>query len=93
MAVLLAIGTAVGAGDLTHPAPATLQGPTVAAQIAVGIQQQYRSPSPPDVTCPRRIPVRSGTQFVCTIGTGRARRVVDVSEIDNRGGLHWQLGP
>ena len=90
MAVLLAIGTAVGAGDLAHPAPSTLQGPTVAAQIAVALQQQRQSQTPPVVTCPRTIPVRTGWQFVCRVG-GRSGPAVDVREIDNRGGLRWQL--
>jgi hypothetical protein len=91
MAVLLAIGTAVGAGDLAHPAPARLEGPTVAAQIAVALQQQRRSQTPPVVTCPRTIPVRRGFQFVCTIAGGRSGPAVHVREIDNRGGLRWQL--
>jgi hypothetical protein len=92
MAVLLAIGAAIGAGDLTHPAPAKLQGSTVASQIAVGIEQQGRTEAPPEVTCPPTIPVRTGWQFVCTITGPRSRQPVTVREIDNRGGLSWHLG-
>jgi hypothetical protein len=92
MAVLLIIGGAVGAGDLAHRAPARLQGPTVAAQIAVGIEQQKRSQTPPLVSCPPTIPVRMGYRFVCTVAGPTSRLPVRVQEIDNRGGLTWQLG-
>jgi hypothetical protein len=90
MTVLLAIGGAVGAGDLSHPAPKTLQGSEVAAQIADAIESLNHQGSPPDVSCPPSEPVRRGWTFNCTVaGGGSSNGTLVVVEIDDRGGLRW----
>ena len=92
---LLAIGGAVGAGDLSHPAPHTLSGNDVASEIALGIESAQGLRQPPSVSCPTAEPVRAGLRFTCTEaaggGGGGAARPVAVTEIDNRGHLRWSL--
>ncbi|HET9077857.1 MAG TPA: DUF4333 domain-containing protein [Acidimicrobiales bacterium] len=93
LAALLLIGAAVGAGDLSHPAPRTLRGTDVAAQISLGVQAQQNDRVPPQVTCPRSEPVRAGYSFDCTLLAGHRPPVtVAVTEVDGRGRLHWSLG-
>lgn len=92
LAALLAIGLAVGAGDLSHPAPQTLNGPDVASQIALGVQSQLDESTPPPVSCPAHEPVKAGYRFDCELGGGPAPRTVAVTEVDGRGRLHWSLG-
>jgi hypothetical protein len=99
LAVLTAIGVALGAGDLNHSNPKRLNGTDVAQQIALGIQAREGSHSPPDVRCPASEPVRQGWRFVCTrvasgtAGTaGGATQSVEVTEVDNRGRVRWSLG-
>lgn len=91
LAVLLAIGTAIGAGDLGHQPPKSLGGPDVASELAFGLEGQTDSNSPPPVTCPATIPVRDGYQFRCTARLHGAPRAVEVVEIDGRGHLRWSL--
>lgn len=92
LAALLAIGFVVGAGgDLSHPAPKSLSGRDVSAQLATGIQAVESRPSPPAVTCPASEPVRVGLRFRCSYDGGKP---IDVVEIDSRGHLRWSLpGP
>lgn len=93
LAALLGIGTALGAGDLSHRPPSSLAGPDVAEELALGIQAQAGAPSTPPVSCPRSEPVRAGATFTCTLGPwrGSGRRTVRVVEIDSRGHLRWSL--
>jgi hypothetical protein len=86
---------ALGAGDLNHSSPKRLNGNAVAQEIALGIQAQEGSHSPPAVRCPTSEPVRQGWRFVCTrVAPGKAAtaQVVEVVEIDARGHLRWSLG-
>jgi hypothetical protein len=92
MAVLLAIGVALGAGDLVHRSPTVLHGPDVAQQIAFGIQAQRGARTPPGVSCPAVEPVRLGYRFVCTTDLPGPGHRLEVVEIDGRGHLRWQLG-
>lgn len=91
MTVLLAIAFAAGAGDLSHPAPRTLNGPDVAAQIATAMQASERSSGPPDVHCPASEPVRSGFTFDCTVARSHGNQQIHVTEQDGRGRLGWTL--
>jgi hypothetical protein len=91
MAVLLAIGVALGAGDLDHRSTSGLHGSDVAQQLALAIQAQSGLHTPPDVTCPATEPVRQGFRFSCSITGNGSTRVVDVEETDGRGHLRWQL--
>lgn len=93
MIVLLAIAFAAGAGDLSHRAPRTLNGPDVADQIATAIQVSERSSTPPNVRCPASEPVRAGFTFDCTVARGHGRQQIHVTEQDGRGRLGWTLGP
>ncbi len=95
LAALLLIGVAVGAGDLSHPAPHTLRGPDVASQISLGVQAQQNSRTAPTVDCPASEPVKQGVTFRCALSTGPggATRVVTVTEVDGRGNLRWSLAP
>ncbi len=90
-AVLLAIGLALGAGDLDHRSPSTLAGPEVAQNIALGVQAQEGSQAL-DVHCPASEPVRVGRQFDCTLTQAGRTRSIHVVEIDGRGHLRWTLG-
>jgi hypothetical protein len=91
MAVLVAIGVAVGAGDLAHPAPRTLAGADVASEIALGIESAQGLHQPSLVSCPATEPVRLGQRFTCR-ETGSPAPIA-VIEIDNRGHLRWSFGP
>jgi Domain of unknown function (DUF4333) len=91
MTVLLGIAAAVGAGDLDHSPPKTLAGSDVASEIAIGMQVQNGSTTPPAVHCPDHEPVRAGLTFRCTLGPGPKRGTVKVVEIDGRGHLRWQV--
>lgn len=93
LGALLLIGAAIGAGDLAHPAPEHLRGSDVASQIALGVQEQRNSATPPKVTCPATEPVRSGYRFDCILDAGGAPATVTVTEFNGRGGLHWSLSP
>jgi hypothetical protein len=90
---LVAIGLALGAGDLDHRSPTRLHGPDMAQEIALGIQAQQGTHAPPVVHCPVSEPVRAGYRFACTTGPAGANRQIQVVEIDGRGHLRWQLGP
>jgi hypothetical protein len=92
LAVLVAIGVILGAGDLEHPATSNLTGSEVAAQIALGIQAQQNADRSPSVTCPPREPVRQGLTFRCTLD-GPPPRPIYVTEIDGRGQVRWSLTP
>jgi hypothetical protein len=91
LGALIVIGLSVGAGDLEHPAPTTLDGSEIAAQIALGVQAQENASHPPTVTCPAREPVRAGVRFQCHLG--RPGPTVYVTEVDGRGRVHWSLTP
>ena len=93
MAFLLIIAVAVGAGDLDHSAPRSLQGPDIASQIALGIQTQQGTARAPDVHCPGKEPVRSGWQFECSVTQAGGSVPVEVVELDQHGQLSWHLGP
>jgi Domain of unknown function (DUF4333) len=93
MAFLLIIAVAVGAGDLDHSAPRSLQGPDIASQIALGIQTQQGTASAPDVHCPKKEPVRSGWQFACSVTRAGSSVPVEVVELNQHGQLSWHLGP
>ena len=105
LGALLLIGGAVGAGDLAHPAPHTLSGPDMAAEISLGIETAQGLSQPPPVSCPAREPVRDGLQFTCTTaahpasvpgslpGSVPVSVPVYVTEIDGRGHLRWSLTP
>ncbi len=92
MAALLGIGLALGAGDLDHRTTSGLHGTDVAQQLALAIQAQNGSHTPPNVTCPATEPVRSGLQFSCTIQASGSSQVIHVEETDGRGHLSWQMG-
>lgn len=93
LVALLVIGGAVGAGDLSHPAPRTLNGPDVASQIALGVQSEQNDQAPPRVDCPPTEPVRAGLRFDCVLVPASGGPVtVAVTEVDGRGRLHWSLG-
>jgi hypothetical protein len=92
MAVLLAIGGAIGAGDLEHRSPSRLSGSDIAQQIALGMQAQAGRSAPPDVHCPASEPVRNGWSFVCTEVQSGGSLPIQVTEIDSRGHLRWHLG-
>lgn len=92
LVALLAIGAAVGGGDLSHPAPKILTGPDVASQISLGVQAQQNDPVPPRVSCPAREPVRAGYHFSCTLTPAEGPPIqLAVTEVDDRGQLHWSL--
>lgn len=95
LAALLAIGGAVGAGDLSHPAPRSLAGSDVASEIALGIQTAERLSQPPSVSCPPTEEVGNGLRFTCTEAAGGSRpaRTIAVTEIDGRGHLRWSVAP
>jgi hypothetical protein len=93
LVVLVAIGAAVGAGDLDHSRPNTLHGPDMAQQLALGIQAQQGWRTLPDVRCPATEPVRDGWQFACRLVGSGPDRSVQVTEIDSRGHLRWRIGP
>jgi hypothetical protein len=93
LAALLLIGGAVGAGDLSHSAPKTLYGPDVASEIALGIEAQQGGTIPPEVSCPRREPVKMDWAFSCTTVLSGRSETVQVVEVDGRGHLRWQLTP
>ncbi len=95
LVALLVIGAAVGAGDLVHPTPHALNGSDVSSEIALGIQVQRNTRTPPKVSCPAREAVEKGLQFHCTLSTGpgAAPTVVTVTEVDGRGHLRWALPP
>jgi hypothetical protein len=91
LVALLGIGLGIGAGDLNHRSPHTLSGSDVAAQIALALQVQQRSTTPPLVSCPGSEPVRAGWTFTCTL-TGRdGPERVKVAEVDGRGSLRWSI--
>jgi hypothetical protein len=89
LVVLVVIAVAVGAGDLSHPAPSSLARSDVESQLALGIQTERRTSEPPTVHCPGPEPVRKGYRFDCVVLSGRTATVVTVTEIDDRGGLRW----
>ena len=93
MIVLVGIGTAVGAGDLNHSRPATLDGRNVASQLSSGIKTEQNLSQLPTVVCPATEPSRQGFRFTCTLTKGHARQTVDVVEVNGFGGLQWQIGP
>lgn len=91
IALLALLGLGVflaGGGDLSHPAARTLDGPTIASQIALGIQTEQNTAHAPSVSCPAAEPVRQGLQFTCTAGPPPARTVY-VTEVDGRGRIRW----
>jgi hypothetical protein len=91
LGALLVIGGAVGAGDLTHPAPTSLAGSDVALQLSIGIQAQRHLTAPPAVTCPASEPVRHGWRFECAMRSSGRTVAVQVTEIDGRGRLAWNV--
>jgi hypothetical protein len=91
LVALLGIGLAVGAGDLNHRAPHTLDGSDVAAQIALALQVQQGSSGPPKVDCPGPQPVRAGWTFTCTMVGRTGNEAIHVVEVDGRGNLHWTI--
>lgn len=94
LVALLAIGGAVGAGDLSHPLPRRLAGSDVASQISLGVQTAQNDPNPPRVRCPTSEPVRVGYRFHCSLIPASGQPLdVTVTEVDGRGRLHWSLGP
>lgn len=92
LVALVALGLFVGAGDLSHPAPSTLVGSDIGAQIGLGIQTEENTASMPDVACPPKEPVRQGLRFTCML-RGRAPRTVYVTEVDGRGRVRWSFSP
>jgi hypothetical protein len=92
MTALVAIGLALGAGDLDHGGVSTLHGPDVASNIALAIQAEKDTHALPDVRCPPSEPVRDGWRFVCSMEQGGSSRPIQVTEIDGRGHLQWQFG-
>lgn len=94
LAALLAIGIIFGAGaDLTHPSPHSLSGRDISSQIELGIQTEKGLTNLPTVTCPSSEPVKAGLSFECSVtGLPRAGASnVEVTEVDGRGHLRWQL--
>jgi Domain of unknown function (DUF4333) len=91
LAVLVAIGLFVGAGDLNHRAPRTLDGADVASQIALALQVQQGSAGPPKVDCTGPQPVRAGWTFTCTVAGRHGPETVRVVEVDGRGSLRWAI--
>lgn len=89
LVVLLAIGAVFGAGDLDHSPPARLSGATIESQIAVAVQVQLGSRTPPTLNCPSSEPVRAGLTFKCTATAGGRTETLRVVEIDSRGDLSW----
>ena len=94
LAALLAIGIIFGAGaDLTHPSPHSLSGRDISAQIELGIQTEKGLTNLPAVTCPSSEPVKAGLSFECSVTGVRTAGTsnVEVTEVDGRGHLRWQL--
>lgn len=91
LTVLVLIAVAVGAGDLSHPAPSSLARSDIESQLALGIQTERRTSGPPSVHCPGAEPVRKGYRFDCVVVTGETATVVTVTEIDDHGGLRWSM--
>lgn len=89
---LLGLGLFVGAGDLDHRAPTSLDGTAIASQISLAIQADQNSASAPSIICPAKEPVRAGLQFDCTLG-GHPSKTVRVTEVDSRGRVQWSLTP
>lgn len=93
LVALLVIGVIfVGAGDLQHPAATELSGSDIGSQIALSIQAQQNTSSPPTVTCPAREPVHQGRTFQCTL-RANPDRAVYVTEVDGRGRIRWSFSP
>jgi hypothetical protein len=78
---------------LNHRSPHTLSGSDVAAQIALALQVQQRSTTPPGVNCPESEPVREGWTFTCTLAGRNGPETVKVAEVDGRGNLRWSIVP
>jgi hypothetical protein len=93
LAALVIIGLLFGAGDLSHPAYTSINGPDIEQQISEAMQAEQNSANPPDVSCPRREQVKLGLAFDCTARTPSGQQVVHVTEIDNRGEIRWSLSP
>jgi hypothetical protein len=92
VAALTALAVAFGAGDLNHRGPRVLYGADVAQPIALGLQAQEGTHTPPGVRCPQTEPARRGWHFVCTrVGPG-PDVPIQVVEIDSRGHLRWGEG-
>jgi Domain of unknown function (DUF4333) len=89
--VLVVIAVAVGAGDLSHPAPNSLAQSDIESQLSLGIQTEQRASEPPTVRCPGPEPVRKGHRFDCVVDRAGTATVVSVTEIDDRGGLRWAM--
>jgi hypothetical protein len=93
LAALVIIGLILGAGDLSHPAYTSINGPDIEQQISQAMQVEQSAGTAPDITCPRREPVRVGLTFDCTARTAHGQQVVHVTEIDNRGDIRWSPSP
>ena len=91
LAARVTIGLIFGAGDLSHPAYTSINGPDIEQQIAQAMQVEQNIGTAPEVTCPRREPVRAGLTFDCTARTPTGEQVVHVTEIDSRGEIRWSL--
>jgi hypothetical protein len=68
-----------------------LNGSDVAAQIALAMQVQRGSSTPPKVDCPGSEPVRAGWTFTCTLAGRNGPETVNVVEVDGRGNLRWSI--
>lgn len=91
LVVLLAMGVALGAGDLSHPTSSKLDSSSVSQQLALAIQARDNAKSPPVVTCPAALPGRQGYRFTCKVQSrpGAAVRDIAVTEVDSRGDVTW----
>lgn len=93
LTVLVMIGLIFGAGDLSHPAYTSINGPDIELQISQAMQVEQNTGTAPEISCPRREPVRAGLTFDCSARTPTGQEVVHVTEIDNRGAIRWSLSP
>jgi hypothetical protein len=93
LAVLLAIGAAIGAGDLDHSSPRYLSGADIDSQIALAVQLQLGTRTAPQLHCPASEPVRAGLAFACTATAAGHTETLRVVEIDSRGDLRWSENP
>ena len=91
MTVLLVMALALGAGDLDHGAPKSLDGAEVATQVASWIQARQGYTDPPDVTCPAHEPIRVGLSFRCTARRGTSVSTVDAVEVSAQGQLKLSI--
>jgi hypothetical protein len=87
MTVLLLMALALGAGDLDHQTPRSLDGPEVAGQVATWLQARQGLEAPPKVLCPASEPIRVGLTFDCSTKRAGVTATVQAVELNSQGQL------